>query len=141
MDHRREDGGEGGVGGRQVLQTLRLQTEGQSPEQEIRPNDKREITGSKVLQTEERAYADWNVPKAVWTPRGRQMLVVRKRNATDAGASLLPLQPVEGPAESALEGGRKGHWMESEQMPARANFGAFLHGKMRSSGDGLPGSY
>jgi len=32
-----------------------------------------------------------------------------------------PLQPVERPAESALEGGGKGHWMESGQMPACAN--------------------
>jgi len=50
------------------------------------------------------------------------MLVVRKQSATDAGASLPPLQPVEGLAESALEGGRKGHWMECGQMPACANF-------------------
>jgi hypothetical protein len=103
------------------LQTLRRLTEGQSWAQEIRPNDKREIIGNKVLQTEERACAYWNVPKAVWTPRGRQMLVVRKQNATDAGASLPPLQPVERPADSALEGGGKGHGMESGQMPACAN--------------------
>jgi len=49
------------------------------------------------------------------------MLVVRKQNATDAGASLPPLQPVVRPAESALEGGEKGHCMESGQMPACAN--------------------
>jgi len=67
------------------------------------------------------------------------MLVVRKRNTIDAGASLPPLQPVERLVESALEGGGKGHWMESGQMPACANL--CFHGKMRSSGDGLPGSY
>jgi len=50
------------------------------------------------------------------------MLVMQKQNTTDAGASLLPLQPVVIPAESTLEGVGKGHWMESEQMPACANF-------------------
>jgi len=45
------------------------------------------------------------------------MLVVRKQNTTDSGASLPSLQPVERPAESALEGSGQGHWMESRQMP------------------------
>jgi hypothetical protein len=49
------------------------------------------------------------------------MLVVRKQNATDAGACLPLLQPVERPADRALEGGRKGHGMESGQMTACAN--------------------
>ena len=49
------------------------------------------------------------------------MLVVRKLNAADAGASLPPLQPVESPADRVLEGGGKGHWMESGQMPACAD--------------------
>jgi hypothetical protein len=59
--------------------------------------------------------------------------------ATDAGVSLPPHQPVERPADGALKGGGTGHGMDSGQMPARANFGALLCGKMRSSGDGLPG--
>jgi hypothetical protein len=66
---------------------------------------------------------------------------LRKRNTADVGASLPPVQPVERPAVTALEGGGKGYCMESEQMQACANFGAFFHGKMRSNGDGLPGSY
>jgi hypothetical protein len=49
------------------------------------------------------------------------MLVVQRRNTTDAGASLPPLQPVERPAESALEGGVEGYRMESGQMPTCAD--------------------
>jgi len=98
------------------------------------------MTGTKVLETEERACANWNVPRVVWTLRGRQMFVVRKQNATDARASLPPLQLVERPADHALDGGGKGHWMESGQMPASAIIWAYLHGNMRSSGNGLAGS-
>jgi len=102
-------------------QTLRLQAEGQSRKQETRPNDKREATGSEVLQAEERTCADWTVPRAVWTPRGRYVLVVRRRSSADARASIPPLQPVERPAKSALEGGGEGHRLESGQMPTRAD--------------------
>jgi len=49
------------------------------------------------------------------------MLVVQNQNSTDTGASLPPQQPVETPADTLLEGGGKGHWMESRQMPACAN--------------------
>jgi len=107
-----------------VLQALRIQTEGQGGEQEIRPDDKHEIIGNEVLQTEERACAEWNVPKAVWTPTGRQMLVVRRRRqdgGPDAGTPLPPLQPVERPAESTMEGGGKGDGLESGQMQTRAD--------------------
>jgi hypothetical protein len=121
MDLRREHSGEREVGGRQVLQTLLIETEGKSWEQEICLNDKREIIGNKVLKTEEWACADWKVPKVVWTLRGRQMLVVRKQNATDTGACLLPLQLVERPADRDLMGGGKGHGRECRQMPACAN--------------------
>jgi len=90
--------------------------------QETRPNDKRNITANKDLQTEERACTNWNVPKAVRTPRGRRMLVVQRRDTTDAGTSLPPQQPVERPAESALEGGGEGYRMESGQMLTCADF-------------------
>jgi hypothetical protein len=53
------------VGGREVLQTLRINTEDHIREQVICPNEKREITGNKVLETEERAWADGNVPIAL----------------------------------------------------------------------------
>jgi hypothetical protein len=77
---------------------------------------------SLVLQTEERACPDWSVPKAVWTPRGRQLMVVQRRSITDAGASLPPLQPMERPADDAAEDVGKGHRLESEQMPTCADF-------------------
>jgi len=69
------------------------------------------------------------------------MLVVCRDNGPDAGAPLPPLQPVERPAESTLESGGKGDGLERGQMPARAGLGAVFHGRMRSSGGGLPGGY
>ena len=71
MDLRRKDGGEGLVGGQQVLQSLRLQTEGQSQKQETHPNDKFEVIESQVLQTEEWACVQENLPETIRTPRGR----------------------------------------------------------------------
>jgi len=71
MDLRRKDGGEGLVGGRQVLQSLRLQTEGQSQKRETHPNDKFEVIESQVLQTEEWACVQENLPETIRTPRGR----------------------------------------------------------------------
>ena len=50
------------------------------------------------------------------------MLVVQRRSSTDAGASLPPLQPMETPAEDALEDGGKDHRLESGQMPTCADF-------------------
>jgi len=51
------------------------------------------------------------------------MLVVRRRkqDGPDAGTSLPPLQPMEKPAENALERGGKSDGMESGQMPTRAS--------------------
>jgi len=103
-------------------QTLQLQAEGHCRKQETRPNDKRETTGSEVLQAEERTCADWTVTKAVWTPRGRYVLVVRRRSGADVRTSIPPLQPVERPAKSALQGGGEGHRRECGQMPTRADF-------------------
>jgi len=54
----------------------------------------REITGNKCLWTGEKAFSEWNKPKVVWMPRGRQMLVVQRRDTTDVGESLPPLKPV-----------------------------------------------
>jgi len=48
------------------------------------------------------------------------VLVVWRDSGPDAGAPLPPLQPVERPAESTLEGGGKGDGLESGQMPTRA---------------------
>jgi len=48
------------------------------------------------------------------------MLVVRWRRqdgSPDAGASLPPLQPMERPAEDALEKGGNSDGMKSGQMP------------------------
>ena len=132
------------MGGRQVLQTLPIQAERQSWEQEIHPNDKRDITGNKVLQTEEWACTDWTIPKAVLTLRGQPKYMTCKWSTVETGASLLtllPLLPVERPADCALEGGGKGYCMESELMPACADIRAIFDGKMRSSGDGHPTNY
>jgi len=104
-------------------------------------NDQPEINGNKVLETEDWACADWNLPNAVWPLRGWQMLVVQEQNAWYAEACLPPLYLVERPAECALEGGRKGLWMESGQMRAFANIRAFHHGMIGSSGNGHSGSY
>jgi hypothetical protein len=56
------------------------------------------------------------------------MLVMRQRRqdgGPDAGTPLLPLQPVERPAESTMEGGGEGggngDGLESGQMPTRAD--------------------
>jgi hypothetical protein len=54
--------------------------------------------------------------------REDDMLVVQRRSSTDTGAPLRPLHPMERPAESALEGGGKGHRMETVQMPTCADF-------------------
>jgi len=48
------------------------------------------------------------------------MLVVLRDGGPDVGALLLPLQPVERPAECTLERGGEGNGMESSQMPTRA---------------------
>jgi len=49
------------------------------------------------------------------------MLVVWRDIVSDAGAPLPPLQTVERPAESALEGGGEGDGLESRQMQTRAD--------------------
>jgi hypothetical protein len=46
----------------------------------------------------------------------RQVLVVRRNDCLDAGAPLSPLQPVEKPAERALESGGEGNRLENGQM-------------------------
>jgi len=50
------------------------------------------------------------------------MVVVRRDSDPDpdAGAPLPPLQPLERPAESTMEGGGKGDRLESGQMTPRA---------------------
>jgi hypothetical protein len=81
-----------------------------------------EASGSQVLPTEVRTRASGHVPKTVRTPRRRQMLMVRRRRqdgGPDAGASLPPLQPMERPAENALERGGERNWMESGQFPPK----------------------
>jgi hypothetical protein len=52
------------------------------------------------------------------------MLVERRRMqaGTDAGTSLPPLQPMERPAEDALERSGKSDGMESGQIPTRKGF-------------------
>lgn len=106
---------------RHVFQTLLIETDVESGEHVTRPNDKREIIGNEVVPTAERPCVDWNVPNAVSTPKRQQMLLVQMQNTTDVGTSLASRQPGEGPADRALEGGRKGLEMNSWQMPACAN--------------------
>jgi hypothetical protein len=69
------------------------------------------------------------------------MLVVWRDSGPDAGAPLPPLQPVERPAESNLEGGGKGDWLESRQMPTRTGLLAVFYGRVRSCGGKLPSGY
>jgi len=45
----------------------------------------------------------------------------RQDGGPDAGTSLPPLQPMERPAEDALERGGESNGMESGQMPTRAS--------------------
>jgi len=103
-----------------VQQTLLLQTQGQDGDQEICSNDKREVAGRQVLPTTVWACTHWSLPKTVRPPRRRQMLVVQRDSGPDTRAPHPPLQPVERPAESTLEGGGKGDGLESGQMPTCA---------------------
>jgi len=48
------------------------------------------------------------------------MLVVRRDSGPDMGALLPPLQLLERPAKSTLEGGGQGDGLDSGQMPTRA---------------------
>jgi len=49
------------------------------------------------------------------------MLVVGRDSVSDAGAPLPPLQTVERPAESALEGSGEGDRLGSRQIQTRAD--------------------
>jgi len=106
-----------------VQLALQLQTQGQDGDQETRSDDKRELAGYQVLQTKVRACTHWSLPETVRPPRGRQMLLVRRRrqDGPDAGTPLPPLQPVERPATGSMEGGGKSDRLESGQMQSRAD--------------------
>jgi len=117
-----------------MLQTSRLQAETQSCEQEAHPNEKCEASGSQIVSTEVWTPASGHVPKTVRTPRPRQMLVVVRQQqdgGRDAGTSLAPLQPMERPAENALERGGESDGMESGQMLTCASLRAALNGEVR----------
>jgi hypothetical protein len=66
------------------------------------------------------------------------MLVVWWDSVPEAGAGLLPLQPVESPAERITEGGDKGDGLESGPIPARSDLCPPFLGSVPPSGDGLP---
>jgi len=51
-----------------------------------------------------------------------KLLMMQRRDTTDAGASLPQMQPVERPAESTLDGGGEGCRMKSGQMPTCGDF-------------------
>jgi len=61
--------GEGTVGGLQVQQTLRLQTEKQGQKQETHPNHKHEVFGNQVLKTKCEECTHSSTPEMLWTPR------------------------------------------------------------------------
>jgi len=92
-----------------VQQALQLKTEGQDGDEETHSNNKHEVAGYQVLQTKVRACTHWSLPKTVRPPKGRQMLVVRRRrqDSPDAGTPLPPLQLVETTATGTMEGGGK----------------------------------
>jgi hypothetical protein len=87
----------------------------------IRPNDKHKVTSYMNLQTIEQAYTERKIPNVVQTSIGHQTLVVGFQNPIDVGGSPQPLQLVEKPADCALEGSAKCHWIESGQMQAYSN--------------------
>jgi len=58
------------------------------------------------------------------------MLVVRRDSVSDPGAPLPPLQMVERPAESTLEGSGEGDRLESRQIQTRADLLAVFHGRV-----------
>ncbi|KAF8535376.1 hypothetical protein BDD12DRAFT_893114 [Trichophaea hybrida] len=85
------------------------------------------MTSVKPLATRFYRLKSGHAPTGVYLKRfghreRRQVLVVRRDDSPDAGAPLSPLQPVERPAERALESGGEGNRLESGQIPARAGF-------------------
>ena len=58
------------------------------------------------------------------------MQVVRMNSAPGAGAPLPACQPVEGPAETTLEGGANDHGLECGQMPTFAGLRDVFHRRM-----------
>ena len=108
-----------------MQQTLQLQTDGQDGDQETCSDDKREVAGYQVLQTEVQACTHWSLPDTIRRRRGPHMRVVRRRWRRDSGPDarkpLAPQQPVKRPAESTMEGGGKGDGLESRQMQTRAD--------------------
>jgi len=69
------------------------------------------------------------------------MLEVCRDSGPDAEPPLLPLQPVESPAECPLEHSGKGDGLESRQMLTCTCLWFVFHGKVRSPGDRLLGGY
>jgi len=69
------------------------------------------------------------------------MLVVCRDSGPDMGAPLPPLQLEERLAKRTLQGGGKRDGLESGQMPTLAGLCAAFHGRVRSSGGGLPRRY
>jgi len=59
----------------------------------------------------------------------------------DAGAPLPPLQQMERPAEDTLEDSGTDNRLESGQMPARPDLGAFHHRGVRPGSAGLFGGH
>jgi len=55
---------------------------------------------------------------------------LRTQNTTDAGASLPPLQPVEGPADRALEGYGKDHRIGKQADAGICKSLSFFNGGM-----------
>jgi len=109
-----------------VQQTSQLQAERQSWEHETHPNELCEVPDSQILPTEVQVCASGNILERIWTPRSRQMLVMRWRRQggsphQHAGTPLPPLQLMKGPANDALDRGGESNGMESGQMSTRAS--------------------
>jgi hypothetical protein len=104
-----------------VQQALQLQTQGQDVNQETHSNDKREVTGYRVLPNQVQACTNWSLAETVRLPRGRQILVVRRRRQEGPGKGTPhpPLQPVGRPATGTMEGGVQSDGLESGQMQTR----------------------
>ena len=85
--------------------------------QETHPNDNCEVFGNQVLKTKGQACTHRSIPGMLQTPRRRPVLVVWWNDSPDTVAPHLPLQPMERGTAGALERGREGDGLESEQIP------------------------
>ena len=79
---------------------------------------------------------------------GKRLVFTRTRTRSDGPEPLLtlgtprpPLQQMERPAEDTVQDSWTDNWLESGQMPARADLWVFHHSGVRPGSDGLFGGH